>query len=183
MSVSRAGWHKYGGDGNAAVVELDRAGIVAESRNKIELQRDVLSGGYLFDVRDELPIGQFAKGVEHHAGTAAEDFLSGLWSGSGHIVGNTYLQSKTDIGIDDVRRGRGTAHFNAAFFLNCADIEDLIGVSNVLEAAHHLEHHTAADTFAMIDPKGLQENAALVAVLGYAMSSVPEELIQHPHSK
>jgi carboxypeptidase Q len=44
-------------------------------------------------------------------------------------------------------------------------------------------HHTVADTFAMIDPRGLQENAALVAVLGYAMSSVPEEVIQHPRPK
>lgn len=44
-------------------------------------------------------------------------------------------------------------------------------------------HHTVADTFAMIDPRGLQENAALVAVLGYAMASVPEELIQHPRPK
>ena len=44
-------------------------------------------------------------------------------------------------------------------------------------------HHTVADTFAMIDPRGLQENAALMAVLGYAMSSVPEEVIQHPRPK
>jgi hypothetical protein len=44
-------------------------------------------------------------------------------------------------------------------------------------------HHTVADTFAMIDSRGLQENAALVAVLGYAMSSVPEEVIQHPRPK
>jgi carboxypeptidase Q len=41
-------------------------------------------------------------------------------------------------------------------------------------------HHTIADTFAMIDPRGLRENAALVAVLGFAMASVPEEVIQHP---
>ena len=44
-------------------------------------------------------------------------------------------------------------------------------------------HHTVADTFAMIDPKGIQENAALVGVLGYAMASVPEEVIQHPRPK
>ena len=44
-------------------------------------------------------------------------------------------------------------------------------------------HHTVADTFAMIDPRGLQENAALVAVLGYAMASVPEEVIQHPRPR
>jgi carboxypeptidase Q len=41
-------------------------------------------------------------------------------------------------------------------------------------------HHTVADTFAMIDPVGLRENAALVGVLGFAMASVPEEAVQHP---
>jgi hypothetical protein len=41
-------------------------------------------------------------------------------------------------------------------------------------------HHTVADTFAMVDPQGLRENAALVAILGFAMASMPEEVIQHP---
>jgi hypothetical protein len=49
--------------------------------------------------------------------------------------------------------------------------------------SYYDSHHTVADTFAMIDPRGLQENAALVAVLGYAMASVPYELIQHPQPK
>ena len=33
-------------------------------------------------------------------------------------------------------------------------------------------HHTVADTFDKVDPKGLQENAALIAVLAYAVSSI-----------
>ena len=49
--------------------------------------------------------------------------------------------------------------------------------------SYYDSHHTAADTFAMIDLRGLQENAALVAVLGYAMANVPYELIQHPRPK
>src|SRR6267154_2534532 len=144
VRVSGAGGNKDGGHGNAAVVELDCAGIVAKSGNKIKLQRDVLRGGDLFDVGHQLSIGQFAECIEHHAGTAAEDLLSGFGAGSGHIVGNTYLQSKTDIGINDVCRGRSAAHFDAALFLDCSDIEHLIGVSNVPQPPHHFQHHSAA---------------------------------------
>jgi len=46
--------------------------------------------------------------------------------------------------------------------------------------AYYDSHHTVADTFSMIDPKGLRENAALVAVLGFAMATLPWEVIQHP---
>lgn len=46
--------------------------------------------------------------------------------------------------------------------------------------SYYDSHHTVADTFAMIDPKGLQENGALVGVLAYAMASIPAEVIQHP---
>jgi hypothetical protein len=44
-------------------------------------------------------------------------------------------------------------------------------------------HHTAADTFVMIDPAGLRENAALLAVLGYAMANVQQESIRHPKAE
>jgi hypothetical protein len=46
--------------------------------------------------------------------------------------------------------------------------------------SYYDSHHTVADTFAMIDRRGLKENAALVAVLGYAMASVPFAVIKHP---
>jgi hypothetical protein len=48
---------------------------------------------------------------------------------------------------------------------------------------YYASHHTVADTFAMIDPRGLQENSALVAVLAFAMASVPNDVIQHPKPK
>jgi carboxypeptidase Q len=35
-------------------------------------------------------------------------------------------------------------------------------------------HHTAADTFDKIDPKHLNENAAVMAVLAYALADSPE---------
>ena len=37
-------------------------------------------------------------------------------------------------------------------------------------------HHTAADTLDKVDPKELQENAAAMAVLGYALVAIPEAL-------
>ena len=41
-------------------------------------------------------------------------------------------------------------------------------------------HHTAADTFDKVDPKELRENAAVVAVLTYALASMTSELPQKP---
>jgi hypothetical protein len=37
-------------------------------------------------------------------------------------------------------------------------------------------HHTAADTLDKINPQELQENAAAMAVLGYALADLPEPL-------
>ena len=37
-------------------------------------------------------------------------------------------------------------------------------------------HHTAADTLDKIDPQHLRENAAVMAVLGYALAKMPEPL-------
>jgi len=41
-------------------------------------------------------------------------------------------------------------------------------------------HHTAADTLDKIDPQELRENAAVVAVLTYALASMNAELPRHP---
>ncbi len=40
-------------------------------------------------------------------------------------------------------------------------------------------HHTAADTLDKVDPRGLAENAAVMAVLAYALAEMPEPL-PHP---
>ena len=37
-------------------------------------------------------------------------------------------------------------------------------------------HHTAADTLDKVVPRELQENAAVMAVLAYAIASLPEPL-------
>ena len=41
-------------------------------------------------------------------------------------------------------------------------------------------HHTAADTFDKIDPQTNRENAALLAVLGFALANIDQRLPQHP---
>jgi Zn-dependent M28 family amino/carboxypeptidase len=37
-------------------------------------------------------------------------------------------------------------------------------------------HHSAADTLDKVDPQELRENAAAMAVMGYALASMPEPL-------
>jgi Zn-dependent M28 family amino/carboxypeptidase len=37
-------------------------------------------------------------------------------------------------------------------------------------------HHSAADTLDKIEPRQLQENAAVMSVLGYALTNIPVEL-------
>jgi Zn-dependent M28 family amino/carboxypeptidase len=41
-------------------------------------------------------------------------------------------------------------------------------------------HHTAADTLDKIDPRELRENAAVVAVLAYALATMDAELPRKP---
>jgi len=43
-------------------------------------------------------------------------------------------------------------------------------------------HHSAADTLDKIDPRELQENAAVVAVLAYALATMRPELPRKPQS-
>jgi Zn-dependent M28 family amino/carboxypeptidase len=37
-------------------------------------------------------------------------------------------------------------------------------------------HHTAADTLDKVVPRELQENAAVIAVLAYALANLPKDL-------
>src|SRR6266403_74335 len=66
-------------------------------------------------------------------------------AGPGDVVGDADLQAEADIGIDDARGGSRTTHLDAAFFLDGADIEDLVGMRRLGEAAHDFEHDGAAD--------------------------------------
>ena len=53
----------------------------------------------------------------------------------------------------------------------------------MLDARTYFDHHhTAADTFDKIDPRGQRENTAVMAVLGYWLASIEERLPQKPQS-
>src|SRR6267142_3953508 len=145
VGVGRAGGDKDRGDRNATIVELDGAGIIAEAGNEIELQGDVLVGSNLFDMRDEVAVGKFAEGIEHHAWAATQNLLRRFRAGAGDVVGDADLQAEADIGIDDARGGSRTTHLDAAFFLDGADTKDLVGVGRLGEAAHDFKHDGAAD--------------------------------------
>ena len=71
VGVSGTGRNKDRGDWDPAIVEFDGAGIISEARDEIELQGDVLVGSDLFDMRDEVAVGEFAEGIEHHAWAAS----------------------------------------------------------------------------------------------------------------
>src|SRR5882724_3593821 len=146
VGVGRAGRDKDRGDRNAAIVELDGAGIIAEAGNEIELQGDVLVGSNLFDMRDEVAVGKFAEGIEHHAWAASQNLLRRFRARPGDVIGYANFQAEADIGIDDARGGSRAAHLDAAFFLDGADVEDLVGMRRLDEAAHDFEHHSAAHT-------------------------------------
>ena len=71
VGMSGTGRNKDRGDWDPAIVELDGAGIISEAGDEIELQGDVLVGSDLFDMRDEVAVGEFAEGIEHHAWAAS----------------------------------------------------------------------------------------------------------------
>src|SRR6266481_4794856 len=110
VGVGRAGRDKDRGDRNAAIVELDGAGIIAEAGNEIELQGDVLVGSNLFDMRDEVAVGKFAEGIEHHARTASQNLLRRFRAGARDVVRDANFQAEADIGIDDARGSSRATH-------------------------------------------------------------------------
>ncbi len=63
-----------------------------------------------------------------------------------------------------------------------SDIEPLVdagvpGIGILQDARKYFDyHHTAADTLDKVDPQELRENAAAMAVMGYALASLPDPL-------
>jgi Zn-dependent M28 family amino/carboxypeptidase len=63
-----------------------------------------------------------------------------------------------------------------------SDIEPLVdagvpGLGIIQDGRKYFDyHHTAADTLDKVDPKELRENAAAMAVMGYALAAMPDPL-------
>src|SRR5215471_11084805 len=97
VSMRRASRNQNGSNGDPDIVKLDGPCIVSETGNEIELQRNVLGGGNFLHVSNELAVREFTEGVEHHARTSAKNFLGGVGTGAGNIVGNANLQTETQV--------------------------------------------------------------------------------------
>src|SRR5258708_18553821 len=68
---------------------------------------------------NKLAIGKLAEGVEHQTGTAAENFLSSVGAGAGHVVRNTYFQAKADVGIDRKSTRLNSSHQIISYAVFC----------------------------------------------------------------
>jgi carboxypeptidase Q len=76
----------------------------------------------------------------------------------------------------------GSTVFRSAEYSPGSDIEPLVeagvpGIGIIQDGRKYFDyHHTAADTLDKVDPQNLRENAAAMAVLGYALADMPDTL-------
>ncbi|MGD0507046.1 MAG: M20/M25/M40 family metallo-hydrolase [Terriglobales bacterium] len=82
----------------------------------------------------------------------------------------------------DILRPVGSTVFRSAEYSPGSDIEPLVeagvpGIGIIQDGRKYFDyHHSAADTLDKVDPQELRENAAAMAVMGYALASMPEPL-------
>jgi Zn-dependent M28 family amino/carboxypeptidase len=82
----------------------------------------------------------------------------------------------------DILRPVGATVFRSAEHSPGSDIEPLVeagipGIGIIQDGRKYFDyHHTAADTLDKVDPQDLRENAAAMAVMGYALAGMPEPL-------
>ena len=84
--------------------------------------------------------------------------------------------------VADVLRPIGATLFHSVNGSPGSDIEPLVkagvpGIGIIQDGRHYFDyHHSAADTLDKVDPQELKENAAAMAVMGYALAAMPEAL-------
>ena len=128
------------------------------------------SQGYMNDYKDAM---------FNHVGAIESDL------GAGHPLGFVGSFTPADVSaLDSVKSV--LARTGANLFDNtgdaAADIDPMAGAGVPTfglmqdERIYFNYHHTAADTLDKIDPRELAENAAAMAVLGYAMADMPQPL-------
>jgi len=72
--------------------------------------------------------------------------------------------------------------FRSAEYSPGSDIEPLVeagvpGIGIIQDGRKYFDyHHSPADTLDKVDPQELRENAAAMAVMGYALASMPDSL-------
>jgi Zn-dependent M28 family amino/carboxypeptidase len=84
--------------------------------------------------------------------------------------------------LADILRPIGATLLHSSPYSPGSDIEPLVeagvpGIGLDQDGRKYFDyHHTAADTLDKVDPQDLRENAAAMAVMGYALANMPEPL-------
>jgi Zn-dependent M28 family amino/carboxypeptidase len=116
----------------------------------------------------------------HHIAVIESD------AGAGHPLGFYLKMPPAAIArlqpLVDILRPVGSTVFRSSEHSPGSDIEPLVeggvpGIGIIQDGRKYFDyHHTAADTLDKIDPQELRENAAAMAVMGYALADMPEPL-------
>ena len=107
-------------------------------------------------------------------------------SGAGHPLGYAMKLSPAAIALLqpllDVLRPFGATVFRSTEYSPGADIDQLVeagvlGIGVMQDPRRYFDyHHSAADTLDKVNSQDLRENAAAMAVMGYALAAMPEAL-------
>jgi hypothetical protein len=107
-------------------------------------------------------------------------------AGAGHPLGFSAKMSPAAVAalrpIIDVLLSVGSTVVRPTTVSPGSDIEPLVdagvpGLGIIQDGRKYFDyHHTAADTLDKVDPQELRENAAAMAVMGYALAAMPDSL-------
>jgi len=130
-------------------------------------------------------------GNKAYAKTHAAEFANHVAAiesdaGAGHPLGFYLKMSPVAIAalypLLDILRPVGSTVFRSTEHSPGSDIDPLVeagipGIGIIQDSRKYFDyHHTAADTLDKVDPRELRENAAAMAVMGYALASMPDML-------
>jgi carboxypeptidase Q len=130
-------------------------------------------------------------GNKAYAKTHAAEFANHVAAiesdaGAGHPLGFYLKMSPAAIAalhpLLDILRPVGSTVFRSTEHSPGSDIDPLVeagipGIGIIQDGRKYFDyHHTAADTLDKVDPQELRENAAAMAVMGYALASMPDML-------
>jgi Zn-dependent M28 family amino/carboxypeptidase len=107
-------------------------------------------------------------------------------TGAGHPLGFELKMTPAAIAalqpLRDILRPIGATVFQSSEYGPGADIDPLVdggvpGIGLIQDGRKYFDyHHSAADTLDKVDPQELRENAAAMAVMGYALAAMPDAL-------
>ena len=119
--------------GSACPGLLDFCGVVPVPLHEVQLQRNVVGVGGVFDEADEFAVGDGAGVIQEDAGTATEVRLGLFWVAA-LVVGDATFKGETQVGAHEV--GCCTCAAEADFFLGSGYKEDLVWVGELGKALH-----------------------------------------------